>query len=87
MVIEEKNENSFEKTSKENLVIRITNPMLYDRLHILSTEYSLSTEFLVNVAINRLLDDIDFVRNLRNGKVSWKQHLTFRIFKIGKQGA
>ena len=72
MVIEEKNENSFEKTSKENLVIRITNPMLYDRLHILSTEYSLSTEFLVNVAINRLLDDIDFVRNLRNGKVSWK---------------
>ena len=72
MVIEEKNENSFEKTSKENLVVRITNPMLYDRLHILSTEYSLSTEFLVNVAINRLLDDIDFVRNLRNGKVSWK---------------
>ena len=72
MVIEEKNENSTEKTSKENLVIRVTNPMLYDRLHTLSAEYSLSTEFLVNVAVNRLLDDIDFVRNLRNGKVSWK---------------
>ena len=72
MFIEEKSENSTEKTSKENLVIRVTNPMLYDRLHILSAEYSLSTEFLVNVAVNRLLDDIDFVRNLRNGKVSWK---------------
>ena len=72
MFIEEKSENSPEKTSKENLVIRVTNPMLYDRLHILSAEYSLSTEFLVNVAVDRLLNDIDFVRNLRNGKVSWK---------------
>ncbi|MBR3808465.1 MAG: hypothetical protein IKJ15_08875 [Lachnospiraceae bacterium] len=72
MFIEEKSENSTEKTSKENLVIRVTNPMLYDRLHILSAEYSLSTEFLVNAAVDRLLDDIDFVRNLRNGKVSWK---------------
>ena len=72
MFIEEKSENSPEKTSKENLVIRVTNPMLYDRLHILSAEYSLSTEFLVNVAVDRLLNDIDFVRNLRNGKNSWK---------------
>ena len=68
----EKSENSPEKTSKENLVIRVTNPMLYDKLHTLSAEYSLSTEFLVNVAVGRLLNDIDFVRNLRNGKVSWK---------------
>ena len=72
MFIEEKSENSTEKTSKENLVIRVTNPMLYDKLHTLSAEYSLSTEFLVNVAVDRLLNDIDFVRNLRNGKVSWK---------------
>ena len=72
MFIEEKSENSPEKTSKENLVIRVTNPMLYDKLHTLSAEYSLSTEFLVNVAVDRLLNDIDFVRNLRKGKVSWK---------------
>ena len=72
MFIEERNENIHEKTSKENLVIRVTNPMLYDKLHTLSAEYSLSTEFLVNVAVGRLLNDIDFVRNLRNGKVSWK---------------
>ena len=72
MVIEEKSENSLEKTSKENLVIRVTNPMLYDKLRTLSAEYSLSTEFLVNVAVDRLLNDIDFVRNLRNGKNSWK---------------
>jgi len=72
MFIEERNENIHEKTSKENLVIRVTNPMLYDKLHTLSAEYSLSTEFLVNVAVGRLLNDIEFVRNLRNGKVSWK---------------
>ena len=72
MFIEERSENIHEKTSKENLVIRVTNPMLYDKLHTLSAEYSLSTEFLVNVAVGRLLNDIDFVRNLRNGKVSWK---------------
>ena len=72
MFIEEKSENSPEKTSKENLVIRVTNPMLYDKLHTLSAEYSLSTEFLVNVAVDRLLNDIDFVRNLRYGKNSWK---------------
>ena len=58
--------------SKEEFVVRLTNPMSYDRLHTLSAEYSVSTELLVNVAVERLLDDIDFVRKLRNGKVSWK---------------
>ena len=60
------------KESKEEFVVRLTNPMSYDRLHTLSAEYSVSTELLVNVAVERLLDDIDFVRKLRNGKVSWK---------------
>ena len=43
--------------------------MLYDRLHTLSAEYSVSVELLVNLAVRRLVDDIDFVRNLRIGKI------------------
>lgn len=58
--------------SKEDFVVRLTNPMSYDRLHTLSAEYSVSTELLVNVAVERLLDDIDFVRKLRSGKVDLK---------------
>ncbi|MBQ6888537.1 MAG: hypothetical protein IJN54_13600 [Lachnospiraceae bacterium] len=54
--------------SKGDFVVRLTNPMSYDRLHILSSEYSVSTELLVNVAVERLLNDIEFVRKLRSSK-------------------
>lgn len=53
---------------KETFMIRITNHMLYDRLHTLSVEYSISVESLVNLAVERLVDDVDFVRSLRAGK-------------------
>jgi len=43
--------------------------MLYDKLHTLSTEYSISVELLVNLAVKRLLDDVDFLRDLRTGKI------------------
>lgn len=49
--------------------IQITDPMLYDRLHTLSVEYSLPMELLVNVAVKRLVNDVDFVRGLRIGQV------------------
>ena len=49
--------------------VQLTNPMLYDRLHTLAMEYDLPIELLVNVAVKRLLDDVDFVRGLRIGKV------------------
>ena len=57
------------KNLKENFMVPLTNPMLYDRLHILSAEYSISVEQLVNAAVKHLLDDVDFVRNLRIGKI------------------
>lgn len=66
MMMEEKHAGS-ESILKENFIIRITNPMLYDRLHTLSVEYSVSEELLVNIAVKRLLDDVEFVRNLRSG--------------------
>ena len=49
--------------------IELSDPMLYDRLHTLSAEYSLSVEMLVNVAVKRLVEDVDFVRSLRTGKI------------------
>lgn len=53
---------------KETFSVQLTDPMLYDKLHTLSAEYSVSVEQLVNVAVKRLIDDVDFVRSLRTGK-------------------
>ena len=53
---------------KENFSVQLTDPMLYDRLRTLSAEYDLSVESLVNAAVKRLVDDVDFVRSLRMGK-------------------
>jgi len=52
---------------KETFTVQLTDPMLYDRLHTLSAEYDLSVEALVNVAVQRLLEEVAFVRSLRNG--------------------
>ena len=53
---------------EEKFTVQLTSPMLYDRLRTLSAEYAVSTEQLVNLAVERLVDDIDFVRSLRTGK-------------------
>ena len=70
MVTESKNIRGKDACSKENFTIHVTDPMLYDRLHTLSAEYSLSVESLANAALKRLIDDVDFMRELRTGKVS-----------------
>ncbi len=54
---------------QEHVIIQLEEPMLFDRLHTLSTEYSVSMDLLVNLAIKRLIDDIDLIRNLRTGKI------------------
>ena len=54
---------------EQGFKIQLTNPMLCDRLYTLSAEYSLSVELLVDVAVKRLVDDVDFVRGLRMGKI------------------
>ncbi len=53
----------------EKMTIQFSNPMLYDRLHTLSVEYSLSADLLINLAVKRLLDDVEVIRDLRSGKV------------------
>ena len=54
---------------RETFSVQLTDPMLYDRLHTLSVEYSVSVEHLVNAAVNRLVNDVDFVRGLRIGQM------------------
>lgn len=53
----------------ETITIQFSNPMLYDRLHTLSVEYSLSVDLLISLAMKRLLDDVEVIRDLRSGKV------------------
>lgn len=67
MAMKERHESS-ENRPKESFIVQITNPMLYDRLHTLSVEYSISEEMLVNIAVKRLIDDVALVRNLRLGR-------------------
>lgn len=57
----------------QEFAIRLTDAMLYDRLHTLSAEYTLSVELLVNIAVKRLIDDIDLIRELRSGKIKLKE--------------
>ena len=57
------------KIPAETVTVRFINPMLYDRLHTLSAEYAVSVEVLINASVQRLVDDVDFVRDLRMGKI------------------
>ncbi len=72
MVIEDKYNGSENNGSMESFMVRLTDPMLYDRLHMLSVEYSVSIEMLINVAVKRLVDDVIFVRSLRSGKIDFE---------------
>lgn len=54
---------------QEYVIVQLEEPMLFDKLHTLSTEYSVSMDLLVKLAIKRLIDDIDLIRNLRTGKI------------------
>lgn len=57
------------KPPKESFAIYLTDGILYDKLHRFAAEYSLPVEVLVNLAVRRLEDDIEFVRSLRSGKL------------------
>lgn len=58
---------------REEFLVSLTDSMMYDRLQILSAEYTLSVELLVNIAVKRLIDDIDLIRDLRAGKNHLKE--------------
>ena len=49
--------------------VYLTSGLLYDRLHELAAEYSLPVEQLADLAVERLIRDVEFVRGLRCGSV------------------
>ncbi len=53
----------------EKITIQFSNSLLYDRLHTLSAEYDVSVDLIISLAVKRLLDDVELIRNLRGGKV------------------
>ena len=57
----------------EIMTVRFTNPAVYDKLYMLSAEYSVSAEFLVSLAVKRLDDEIELVRELRTGKAELRK--------------
>lgn len=54
------------------ITVHIFYPLLLDKLNTLAAEYSMSADLLINLAVKRLTDDIDFLRNLRAGKIELK---------------
>ena len=61
-------EKYVDSNSMEKFTVQLMDPLLYDKLYILAAEYSISVETLINIAIKRFIEDIDFVRSLRVGK-------------------
>lgn len=56
----------------EKLTVEFIDPMLYDRLNILSAEYNQPVNLLINFAVKHLLDDVSFLRELRTGNAKSK---------------
>ena len=58
-----------DRNKMETITIQFSNAMLYDRIHTLSAEYNVSADLLIGLAVKRLIDDVEVVRNLRNGEI------------------
>ena len=72
----------------EKLEIELSDPMLYDRLHTLSAEYSVSVELLVNLAVRRLVAVVYHVAvslydscSFRYGFHPWRVKCTVKTFR------
>ncbi len=60
------------KNETQDFALHISNPMLYNELHRYAREYSLPIERLTELAIRRLVDDIELFRGLRTSYLSSK---------------
>ena len=54
---------------QNTIIVQFVSSMTCDRLRTLSSEYNLPMSALVDLAVQRLLKDVDFMRNLRAGTV------------------
>jgi hypothetical protein len=53
---------------EHTLNIKFANPMLFDRLHTLAQDYAIPIETLIELAVERLIENVDFIRKLRASK-------------------
>ena len=53
----------------ERITVQLTDPALLNRLQTLAVEYSVTPDILITLAVKRLIDDVDFFRNLRAEKI------------------
>lgn len=57
------------KRQEAQFAIYLTNGLFYDRLHELAAEYALPVEQLADLAVERLIGDVEFVRSLRTESI------------------
>ena len=58
-----------DRPPKELFAVYLTNGLLYDKLNRLAAEYSLPVEALTELAVKRLVDDVELYRALRRGEI------------------
>ena len=52
----------------KTIKIDLEDYLMYDKLGVLAIEYTTTINHLANIAIHRLIDDIEFFRGLRKGE-------------------
>lgn len=56
--------------SKENIKnVEFINHKIIDTLNIISNEYLVPFDYLVNLAVLKLIDDVNILRNVRNDQL------------------
>ena len=57
--------------NKQNIKnIEFINSQIIDKLNIISNEYAVSFDALINFAVLKLIDDVNLLRLLRNGSLN-----------------
>jgi len=54
----------------KTITIEFEDYILSDKLHILAIEYATTIDTLVNIAVSRLVNDVEFFRGVRNYSIS-----------------
>ena len=49
----------------ENINVQITNLLVYDKLNMLAAEFMLNPGTLINIAVERFVNDVQYFRDLR----------------------
>ena len=72
------------RKERQAYAVYLTNGLLYDKLHTLAAEYTMPVEKLAELAVERLLRDVEMVRGLRTGKCRGHKGLCPLFLEVGK---